>query len=164
MLSAYVFEWQKRFTRWSKWLSEQDGLKKQEWSEDRVSKTGNMWQSSVDNLNDMKKKGLEDYHWRFGLVWKVSRLDAFSIRNFLAKKNIAVQEKPPYLPDPAPSHFFPQLEEIIQGISSESVKAITGALTTELKKFIEESFFIWYQNTSFIILFYTEEYSNINRF
>ena len=68
--------------------------------------------------------------------------NALSIRQFLAEKNIAVLEKPPYSPDLAPCDFFlfPKLKGIIKGTRFEGVEAIKRAVTTELKGIPEESF------------------------
>ena len=65
--------------------------------------------------------------------------NALSIRQFLAEKNIAVLEKPPYSPDLAPCDFFlfPKLKGIIK---SEGVEAIKRAVTKELRGIPEESF------------------------
>ena len=65
-----------------------------------------------------------------------------SIRQFLAEKNLAVLEQPPYSPDLAPCAFFlfPKLKEIIKGTCFEGVEAIKRALTTELRVTPEESF------------------------
>ena len=61
---------------------------------------------------------------------------------FLAEKNIAVLEQPPYLPDLAPCDFFlfPKLKGSIKGIRFEGVEAIKRAVTTELRGIPEESF------------------------
>ena len=58
-----------------------------------------------------------------------------SIREFLAQKNIAVLEQPPYSPDPAPCDFFlfPKLKGVIKGICFEDVHDIKKAMTTELR-------------------------------
>ena len=71
-----------------------------------------------------------------------SRHNALSIRQFLAEKNIAVLEQPPYSPDLAPCDFFlfPKLKGIIKGIHFEGVEAIKRAVTTELRGIPEESF------------------------
>ena len=65
-----------------------------------------------------------------------------SIRQFLAEKNLAVLEEPPYSPDLAPCAFFlfPKLKGIIKGTRFEGVEAIKRAVTTELKGIPEESF------------------------
>ena len=65
-----------------------------------------------------------------------------SIRQFLAEKNLAVLEEPPYSPDLAPCAFFlfPKLKEIIKGTCFEGVEAIKRAVTTELRGMPEESF------------------------
>ena len=65
-----------------------------------------------------------------------------SIRQFLAEKNIAVLEQPPYSPDLAlcDSFLFPKLKGIIKGTRFEGVEAIKRAVTTELRGIPEESF------------------------
>jgi len=67
---------------------------------------------------------------------------ALSIRQFLAEKNIAVLEQPPYSPDLAPCDFFlfPKLKGIIKGTRFEVVEAISRAVTTALRGIPEESF------------------------
>ena len=57
--------------------------------------------------------------------------NAFGIREFLAKNNIAVLEQPPYSPDLAPSDFllFPKLKEIIKGTRFQDSEAIKTAVT-----------------------------------
>ena len=67
--------------------------------------------------------------------------NALSIRQFLAEKNIAVLEQPPYSPDLAPCAFFlfPKLKEIIKGTCFEGVEAIKRAVTMELRGSPEES-------------------------
>ena len=61
--------------------------------------------------------------------------NALSIRQFLAKKNIAVLEQPPCSPGLAPcdSFRFPKLKGIIKGTRFEGVEAIKRAVTTELR-------------------------------
>jgi len=58
--------------------------------------------------------------------------NALSIRQFLAEKNIAVLEQPPYSPDLAPCNFvlFPKLDGIIKGTHFEGVEAIKEAVMT----------------------------------
>ena len=67
---------------------------------------------------------------------------ALSIRQFLAEKNIAVLEQPPYSPDLALCNFvlFPKLDGIIKGTHFEGVEAIKEAVMTELRGIPEESF------------------------
>ena len=67
---------------------------------------------------------------------------ALSIREFLAQKNIAVLEQPPYSPDLAPCDFFlfPKLKGVIKGTCFEDVHDIKKAVTTELWRIPEESF------------------------
>ena len=68
--------------------------------------------------------------------------NALSIRQFLAEKNNAVLEQPPYSPDLAPCDFFlfPKVKGIIKGTLFEGVEAIERAVTTELRGIPEESF------------------------
>ena len=69
--------------------------------------------------------------------------NALSIRQFLAEKNMAVLEQPPYSPDLAPCDFFlfpTKLKRIIKGTRFEGVEAIKRAVTTELRGVPEESF------------------------
>lgn len=67
---------------------------------------------------------------------------SLSIRQFLAKNNIAVLEQPPYSPDLAPCDFFLflKLKGVIKGIHFEGVDAIKKALMTELNGIPVESF------------------------
>ena len=67
---------------------------------------------------------------------------ALSIRQFLAENNIAVLEQPPYLPDLAPCDFFlfPKLKGVIKGTRFQDSKAITTAVTKELRAIPMESF------------------------
>ena len=68
--------------------------------------------------------------------------NALSIRQFLAENNIAVLEQPPYLPDLAPCDFFlfPKLKGVIKGTRFQDSKAITTAVTKELRAIPMESF------------------------
>ena len=68
--------------------------------------------------------------------------NALSIRQFLAENNIAVLEQPPYLPDLAPCDFFlfPKLKGVIKGTRFQDSKAITTAITKELRAIPMESF------------------------
>lgn len=68
--------------------------------------------------------------------------NALSIRQFLAERNIAVLDHPPYSPDLAPCDFFlfPKLKGVIKGVHFPDVEAIKKAVTTELKRIPEESF------------------------
>ena len=68
--------------------------------------------------------------------------NALSIQQFLAEKNIAVLEEPPYSPSLAPCDFFlfTRLKGINKGTRFESVEAIKRAVTTDLKGIPEESF------------------------
>ena len=68
--------------------------------------------------------------------------NALSIRQFLAEKNIAVLEQPPYSPDLAlcDLFLFPKLKGIIKGTRFEGVEATKRAVTTELSGIPEESF------------------------
>ena len=67
--------------------------------------------------------------------------NALSIRQFLAEKNIAVLEEPPYSPDLAPCDcfLFPKLKGIIKGTCFEDVEAVKRAVTMELTGIPEES-------------------------
>ena len=68
--------------------------------------------------------------------------NALSIRQFLAENNIAVLEQPPYLPDLAPCDFFlfPKLKGVIKGTRFQDSKAITTAVTKELRAIPMKSF------------------------
>ena len=68
--------------------------------------------------------------------------NALSIRQFLAENNIAVLEQPPCSPDLAPCDFFlfPKLKGVIKGTRFQDSKAITTAVTKELRAIIMESF------------------------
>ena len=68
--------------------------------------------------------------------------NALSIRQFLAENNIAVLEQPPYSPDLAPCDFFlfPKLKGVIKGTRFQDSKAITTAVTKELRTIPMESF------------------------
>ena len=68
--------------------------------------------------------------------------NALSIRQFLTENNIAVLEQPPYSPDLAPCDFFlfPKLKGVIKGTRFQDSKAITTAVTKELRAIPMESF------------------------
>ena len=68
--------------------------------------------------------------------------NALSIRQFLAENNIAVLEQPPYSPDLAPCDFFlfSKLKGVIKGTRFQDSKAITTAVTKELRAIPMESF------------------------
>ena len=68
--------------------------------------------------------------------------NALRIRQFLAENNIAVLEQPPYSPDLAPCDFFlfPKLKGVIKGTSFQDSKAITTAVTKELRAIPMKSF------------------------
>ena len=68
--------------------------------------------------------------------------NALSIRQFLAQKQIAVLEQPPYSPDLAPCDFFlfPKLKGVIKGTHFSDVEAIKTAVTAELRRIPAESF------------------------
>ena len=68
--------------------------------------------------------------------------NALSIRQFLAENNSAVLEQPPYSPDLAPCDFFlfPKLKGVIKGTRFQDSKAITTAVTKELRAIPMESF------------------------
>ena len=67
--------------------------------------------------------------------------NALSIRQFLAENNIAVLEQLPYSPDRAPCFFlFPKLKGVIKGTRFQDSKAITTAVTKELRAIPMESF------------------------
>ena len=61
--------------------------------------------------------------------------NALSIREFLAKNNIAVLEQPPYSPDLAPCDFFLflKLKGVMKGTSFPDVQAIERAVTKEFR-------------------------------
>ena len=68
--------------------------------------------------------------------------NALSIRQFLAEKNVAVLDQPPYSPDLAPCDFFlfPKLKEVIKGTHFSDVETIKTAVTTELRRIPQDSF------------------------
>lgn len=68
--------------------------------------------------------------------------NALSIRQFLAERNIAVLDQPPYSPDLAPCDFFlfPKLKEVIKGTHFSDVETIKMAVTTELRNIPKEAF------------------------
>ena len=68
--------------------------------------------------------------------------NALSIQQFFAENNIAVLEQPPYLPDLAPCDFFlfPKLKGVIKGTRFQDSKAITTAVTKELRAIPMKSF------------------------
>ena len=68
--------------------------------------------------------------------------NALSIREFLAKNNIAVLEQPPYSPDLAPCDFFllPKLKGVMKGTRFPDVQAIKRAVTKELRAIPKKSF------------------------
>ena len=68
--------------------------------------------------------------------------NAFSIREFLAKNNIAVLEQPPYSPDLAPCDFFlfPKLKGVMKGTHFPDVRTIKRAVTKELRVIPKKSF------------------------
>ena len=68
--------------------------------------------------------------------------NALSIQQFLAENNITVLEQPPYSPDLAPCNFFlfPKLKGVIKGTRFQDSKAITTAVTKELRAIPMESF------------------------
>lgn len=67
---------------------------------------------------------------------------ALSIRQFLAERQVAVLDQPPYSPDLAPCDFFlfPKLKGVIKGTRFPDVDAIKRAVTTELRRIPEEAF------------------------
>ena len=67
---------------------------------------------------------------------------AMNIRQFMADRNIAVLEQPPYSFDLSPCNFlrFSKLKMIMKGIRFQGVEANTKAVTTELKGIPEKSF------------------------
>ena len=67
--------------------------------------------------------------------------NASGIREFFAKNNIAVLEKPPYSPDLAPCDFFllSKLKEVIKGTRFSDSEAIKTILTRELRAIPKES-------------------------
>ena len=68
--------------------------------------------------------------------------NALSIQQFLAENNIAVQEQPPYSPGLASCDFFlfSKLKGVIKGTRFQDSKAITTAVTKELRAIPMESF------------------------
>ena len=67
--------------------------------------------------------------------------NAWGIREFLDKNNIAVLEQSPYSPDLALCDFlFPKLKEVIRGTRFQDSEAIKSAVRRELQVIPEESF------------------------
>ena len=68
--------------------------------------------------------------------------NALSIREFLAKNNIAVLEQPPYSPDLVPCDFFlfPKPKEVMKETRFPDVQAIKRAVTKELQAIPKKSF------------------------
>ena len=68
--------------------------------------------------------------------------NVLSIREFLAKNNIAVMDQNPYSPDLAPCDLllFPKLKGTIKGIRFNDVEDIKKAVTKELRGIPEKSF------------------------
>ena len=67
---------------------------------------------------------------------------ALSIRQFLAERNIATLEHPPYSPDLASCDFFlfPKIKSVLKGTHFSDIDSIKMAATTELKKIPENAF------------------------
>ena len=67
---------------------------------------------------------------------------ALSICQFLAERNIATLEHPPYSPDLAPCDFFlfPKIKSVLKGTHFSDIDSIKKAVTTELKKIPENAF------------------------
>ena len=82
------------------------------WGRSQVSKASDVWWSSIDRSNDHKSTGsekrqyLDNYHQRFGHVWKVIRLGMLSIRQFMAERNTTILEHVPYSTDLALCDYF----------------------------------------------------------
>ena len=68
--------------------------------------------------------------------------NALSIREFLAKNNIAVLEQLPYSPDLAPCDFFlfPKFKGVMKETRFPDVQAIKRAVTKELRAIPKKSF------------------------
>ena len=67
---------------------------------------------------------------------------ALNIRQLLAERNVPTLEQPPYSPDFAPYDFFlfPKLKGVIKGTRFSDAEAIKRAVTTELRRIPEETF------------------------
>ena len=67
---------------------------------------------------------------------------ALSICQFLAEKNIATLEHPPYSPDLAPCDFFlfPKIKSVLKGTHFSDIDSIKKAVMTGLKKILENAF------------------------
>ena len=67
---------------------------------------------------------------------------ALSIGQFLAERNIATLEHPPYSPDLAPCDFFlfPKIKSVLKGTHFSDIDSIKKAVMTELKKIPENAF------------------------
>ena len=67
---------------------------------------------------------------------------ALSICQFLAERNIATLEHPPYSPNLAPRDFFlfPKIKSVLKGTHFSDIDSIKKAVTTELKNIPENAF------------------------
>lgn len=67
---------------------------------------------------------------------------AISVKQFLAEKQVAMLEHPPYSPDLAPCDFwlFPKLKNIVKGTRFESVDDIKARVTAVLRSLKTEEF------------------------
>lgn len=67
---------------------------------------------------------------------------AISVKQFLAEKQVAVLEHPPYSPDLAPCDFwlFPKLKNVVKGTHFESVEDIKTSVTGVLKGLRTDAF------------------------
>ena len=67
---------------------------------------------------------------------------ALSNCQFLAERNIATLEHPPYSPNLAPCYFFllPKIKYVLKGTHFSDIDSIKKAVTTELKKIPENAF------------------------
>ena len=67
---------------------------------------------------------------------------AFSVRQLLTNKQVAMLNNPPYSPDLAPCDFwfFPKLKSVVKGVHFASVEDIKDRMTRELRCLAEEDF------------------------
>ena len=67
---------------------------------------------------------------------------SLSICQFLAERNIATLEHPPYSPDLAPCDFFlfPKIKSVLKRTHFSDIDSVKKAATTELKKIPENAF------------------------
>ena len=95
----------------------------------------------VRSVRDKRRSLWEAHSW--GLHHDNATADtARSIRQFLAERNIATLEHPPYFPDLAPCDFFlfPKIKSVLKGTHFSDIDSIKMTATTKLKKIPENAF------------------------